>query len=213
VKLFIFNSDRKSAKAADVTEITNGFSPFGLHCKGTTVRAPNGFKTLLSSFSITTCFAAFLASTGCDQAEIVSTLGALNTLAQSKALAEQFVRDEKSVEDPGDPGYRNAMSAYEDARDAYNNYLTALEVSAGTGKVPATLSNQAEQAQTTAARFLTVATRSLKPDQDTRSIQFDRAVTVPADLCQKLHKLPAKQRNQLLAQYDGQLRWLPWGHL
>ena len=174
---------------------------------------PNGLRTLLSCFGVATCVAAFLVTSACDQAEIVSTLGALTTLAQSKALAEQFVRDEKSVEDPNDPGYRNTMAAYEDARDAYNNYLTALEVGAGTGKTPATLNAQAEQAQTTAARFLTVATRSLKPDTDTRSIQFERAVTVPTDLCQKLHKIPAKQRAQLMAQYDGQMRWLPWGHL
>jgi hypothetical protein len=183
------------------------------HLRQLTMRVRVRSKMLFTWVSAAACFATLLTSSGCTKAEVMSTLGALASLARSKNLAEQFVRDEKRIEDPDDPGYRRTMAAYEEARDAYNSYMVALEVSAGGGPVPVDVTQRAQQAQRAAAKFLEVATRSLKPEEDTRSIEFERAVVIPVDLPQKLGKMPAKLRTQLLTQYAGQLHWQPWGHL
>ena len=148
------------------------------------------------------------------ETEAIEALQAgLNTLVQNKSLAEQFVRDVKSSADPTDPAYEQVMETYEDARDSYNNFLDGLEFAAKTNQSQTNLTEAAETAQTATADFLEGATRTLRPNADTRGIAFRRAIILPDALARNLKKLPKKSRQDIVNRFDREVRWRSWRQL
>jgi len=158
-----------------------------------------------------------LATTGCtstEEAETVTALqNALSELTQNRSLTEQFVRDVKSTTDPSDPSYIQAMESYQDARDVYNRYLDAVESGSHADKDRSLRHTSPRDVENATADFLSDATRALRPSANTRRIAFQRAVIVPDNLQATLAKLPKKAREQLIDQFDDQVRWRSWSQM
>jgi hypothetical protein len=167
-----------------------------------------------SSFLVATVIASLLLFfiTSCNTADLAAVDTALNDLVQNKNLAEQFVRDLKMTVEPSDPTYQRLVQDYEAARACYDDYLDSV-------KSPVTRQNQidlnqlSEDAKSSAADFLEQATRSLRPTINTRRIHFQRAIVLPEDLTQVLQKFPKNRRNQLIRQFETQVRWRSWRQL
>jgi hypothetical protein len=148
--------------------------------------------------------------TGCDPAVTAALDTALGKLVSNKNLSEQFVRDIKATIEPTDSVYGQLMDRYEDSKDSYNHLLDSVEKAARTNRSSPSVDEALERAQTSSAEFLAQATRSLRPDLNTRGIAFERAISVPEGLPESLHKLPGKYRNRLIDQFDKQIRWRSW---
>jgi len=158
-----------------------------------------------------------LMTCGCTPAEEQEALTqmqtALSNLEQNRSLTEQFVRDIKATVDPSDPGYLQAIQSYEDAREAYDHYLDAVETN---GKALTSRSLRIygpNEVRNATADFLADATAVLKPSVNTRRIPFQRAIVVPDDLQANLHKIPKKVRDKMIDGFDTQVRWRTWGQL
>jgi hypothetical protein len=150
---------------------------------------------------------------GCSPAETAAFDSALEALVSNKSLAEQFVRDIKADKEPTDPVYGQLMDRYEDSKDSYNHFLDSAENGARTNGRSPSLGEALESARSSSTEFLVQATRSLRPDVNTRGIAFEKAIRVPEDLSQSLHKLPGKYRNRIIDQLDKQVRWRSWHQL
>jgi outer membrane murein-binding lipoprotein Lpp len=154
---------------------------------------------------------------GCTPTEETETVTALQTaltdLTQNRSLTEQFVRDVKSSADPSDPAYVQAMESYQDARDAYNRYLDAIESGRKVDGERSLRGASPLGVQNAAADFLADATRALRPSINTRRVAFQRAVVVPENLQGTLSKLPKKARSRVVDQFDEQVRWRSWSQL
>lgn len=160
---------------------------------------------------------ATFALCGCTPTQESETLTGLQTaltdFTQNRSLTEQFVRDIKSSTDPGDPAYLQAMESYQDARDVYNRYLDALESGKREGTSRSLRSATPLAVQNATADFLADATRALKPSLTTRRVAFQRAIVLPENLPTTLARMPKKARNELIDQFDDQIRWRSWGQL
>jgi len=171
--------------------------------------------SVLSATGILLLFCVFVG--GCTSAEEGDTLSALqsalSTLVANRTLAEQFVRDVKTSVNPSEPEYQQAMESYEEARDSYNHFLDNVESGAGKAKSPKREMQLGLDAQNSTADFFQDATRALKPSINTRAIDFRRAVELPNNLEENLHKLPKRTRSSLVDQLDNQVRWRSWGQM
>jgi hypothetical protein len=172
-------------------------------------------------FRIVQASVVLLALCACNQQQEQTALavlqGGLNALDQNRSLSEEFVREVKDSGDPGSPSYLQAQASYDDARDRYNAYLDTIEA----GKVPKQSksrsldSRRALEASVTdsVATFLGDATSALKPSVNTRRVPFERGVTLPSEIPDLLTKLSRRDREQLVAQFDKQVRWRSWSQL
>jgi hypothetical protein len=60
--------------------------------------------------------------------------------------------------------------------------------------------------------FLSAATRNLAPQTSMRDLEFDRAIQIPV-LPRNLHGMSTKYRDQIINQFDSQIRWRAWREL
>lgn len=169
---------------------------------------------IIFAVATSTLLANGLGCTSAEESEIVTSLqSALSSLQQNKSLAEQFVRDVKSGVTPSDPAYAEVMESYQNARTTYDRYLDSVEEPEKTLPVRSLRRASSIDVQNAAADFLADATSALKPSLNTRRIPFQRAVIVPDNLGETLHKLPKKSRSKLIDHFDEQLRWRSWSQL
>lgn len=157
---------------------------------------------------------SFMLTTACNTGEAIAALSAAaNDLYKNRSLTEQYVRDLKATLEPSDPAYQQMLANYQEARNAYNHFLQLVELGARAGKLPpGLLSAGAEDARTSAAEFLSGATRTLAPGLSERRIPFQKAIAIPPNLPEHLHRLPEKYRTQLLEQLND-ARWRAWQSL
>lgn len=166
------------------------------------------FASLLFTFAFTT---------GCSpsqESEMATVLqGALTNFTQNRSLTEQFVRDVKSRLDPADPAYIQAMESYQEARETYNRYLDGLET--GQRKVASRSLRSASPiaVENAAADFISDASRAMRPSEVRHRGDFQRAVVVPEQLQSIFSRLPRKTREEMIDQFDGQIRWRSWSQL
>ena len=170
--------------------------------------------------TVQTCF-MLLVLCGCTPEEKQTTLAVLqdglNALSQNRSLSEEFVREVKDAGNPGSPTYLQAQASYDDARDRYNSYLDSIE-GGGTSKHSKSRSLDARRdleasVSDSVATFLGDATSALKPTVNTRRIPFERAITLPSELPEILASLSPRNRQQLTAHFDKQVRWRAWSQL
>jgi len=165
-------------------------------------------------FLVTALALVFGSTTACSSTAAIGALqAALTSLVQNKSLAEQFVRDVKTSVDPTDPVYQQVMESYEEARDSYNNFLNSVELAAKTNQSKPDLSESAESAQNATADFLESATKTLRPNANTRGIAFRRAIVLPEGLPKDLSELPKKSRQDVINHFDREVRWRSWRQL
>jgi hypothetical protein len=155
--------------------------------------------------------------TGCTQteeSEVLSAVqGAVDSLAQNRALIEQFGRDIQSQVDKQDQQYPELMEQYEEARDAYNQYLDVAEQSAVDGVQKGDLDRSARVVRNTSAKFMENATRALAPNMNVRGIAVRNAIDLPPGVAEALKKIPKKQRKAIIHKYVENLRVRSWGNL
>jgi hypothetical protein len=156
-------------------------------------------------------------ATGCTQTEETEVLsavqGAVDSLSQNRALIEQFGRDIQSQVDKQDQQYPELMEQYEEARDAYNQYLDVTEQSAVGGAQKGDLDRSVRVVRNTSARFIESATRALAPNMNVRGIAVRNAIDLPPDVAEALKKIPMKQRKAIVHKYVENLQVRSWGNL
>jgi hypothetical protein len=105
------------------------------------------------------------------------------------------------------------MDSYQDAREAYNQFLDAVESEAKTPPSRSVRRSGPVDVQNATADFLADATGLLRPNVNTRRIPFQRAVVIPDNLQSTLQKLPKKARERIIDNFDQQVRWRSWSQL
>src|SRR5579884_3471621 len=139
----------------------------------------------------------------------------LNTLMQSKTLAEQFVRDIKANVDPSEPVYSKLLELYDQARDSNSRFLEEIEAP-GSHRARAirsrfdTAKRNAEQSM---AAFLDSATRTLRPAVSMRSAELKKIAALPDNLVTILRTVPKAQRANYIHHFDSSVRWRSWNEL
>jgi hypothetical protein len=166
------------------------------------------FTALTSAITI-----VIAGSLGCSQADIQAVSNAITTLENNKALAEQFVKDVKKTVDPQDPQYRAIMGQYEDARDAYNDYISHLDQAAQQGPVRTVPPQSADKVKGAATEFISAAARGLDPTNRNRGLDLDKAITIPPNLEPSVRKLSSQARKIISDEFRDSIRWKAWSQL
>ncbi len=178
------------------------------------MRVKRSFSGIISAATLIGVCLSLSGCTATQEAEVVTQLqSALNNLVQNRALTEQFVRDIKSTVAASDPNYSQVMDSYQDAREAYNQFLDAVESEAKTPPSRSVRRSGPVDVQNATADFLADATGLLRPNVNTRRIPFQRAVVIPDNLQSTLQKLPKKARERIIDNFDQQVRWRSWSQL
>jgi len=170
-------------------------------------------RGIVAFVTISLCV-GFIGCTPAEETAIITQLQtALNSLQQNRSLTEQFVRDIKATVNPADPGYVQAMESYQEARESYDHFLDGVETNGRSMTARSMRLSGPAEVRNATADFLADATSVLKPDINTRRIPFQRAIVIPDNLQSTLQKLPKKSRENLINQFDDQIRWRSWGQL
>jgi hypothetical protein len=172
------------------------------------------FKRCLIALAFLVLGSSLSGCTQTEEAAVITQLqSALSDLAKNRELTEQFVRDIKTTVEPSNPGYATAMDSYQEARDSNDHFLDGVESSGKPARSRALRNASPLDVQSTTAAFMADATNVLKPDVNTRHIPFKRAIVIPSDLQATLHKLPRKDRERIIDNFDKEVRWRSWDQL
>jgi|SRR5579884_2111780 len=132
------------------------------------------------------------------------------SLAAFRSKIESCAHDVQVTLPPKSPEVSQARQLYEEARDAYNEYLDATSVAATRGQLPSTILAFAEHAATLAMKFMTYAAAILKALN--RSIEAEHTPPFTAfgvKVCERQHRIsPALART-----LQTQLTWAAWEDL
>jgi hypothetical protein len=152
---------------------------------------------------------------GCDIAgRVVSVLTqVLQNLTAAKTLMETFVQDVKQQFPPTEPAYKQAELEYNEARAAYEGYLSAVKVATSTGDTQVDLSQLADKTQELSAEFLANSTKSLAPTRTFGRRTFDQVMVLPPNLHRDLCRLPKQHRLEALGKLDANARWRAWSEV
>lgn len=137
----------------------------------------------------------------------------LSALTQNREIVEQSVSDVKSALSPSDPRYLDAMESYGEAKESYDRFLESVESGDKTPHTRSVRGRTATDVQDKTIAFLKDASRALAPNANTRKIPYERAVIVPDGLSAQVNRLPKRVREQLLDEFDRDVRWRRWGDL
>ena len=154
---------------------------------------------------------------GCTSTEESETLSALEaalaSLSQNRTLIEQYGRDIQSRIDTSSDTYTTLMQQYEEARDAYNQYLESVEHEVVSKHHHADLSSSAHAAREASAEFMASATRALDSRAPLRRVAFREAISLPDGLVRDLRRIPKADRQGMIDIYANQLKIRSWGRL
>ena len=156
-----------------------------------------------------TTLAAVLATTSC-AGWITLVAAVYDEFKRYKQLHEAYVQDIKRQYQPTDAAYVEAERNYIAARTLYESYLEAVKVAVASGHDEASFVRLATDVQSASTAFLANATRTLSPNLEGRAIPFHKAAALPADLHQKLLRVPQKHRGMVLEKGDDELHWRSW---
>jgi hypothetical protein len=177
------------------------------------LRSFGRWRLLLIPFVAIACF-NFTGCTSQQEDDVLLALqGALSNLTQNRALIEQFGRDVQSQIDKQDPQYPELMEQYEEARDAYNQYLDATKQSALGNAQSDEVDGAARAVRNTSARFIANAARALAPNTALRGVAIRNAIDLPAGLPEALKRIPKRERKLVVEKYMQNLHVRSWGTL
>jgi hypothetical protein len=170
-------------------------------------------RYLLSAVMVSTS----LMMAGCTSSEESETLSALEaalaSLNQNRTLIEQYGRDVQSRIDTSSETYTTLMQQYEEARDAYNQYLDSVEHDVVSKHHQADVSSTAHAAREASAEFMANATRALDSKAPLRGVVFREAISLPDGLARDLRRIPKADRQGMMDIYANQLKIRSWGRL
>jgi hypothetical protein len=105
------------------------------------------------------------------------------------------------------------MEQYEEARDAYNQYLDATKQSALGNAQSDEVDGAARAVRNTSARFIANAARALAPNTALRGVAIRNAIDLPAGLPEALKRIPKRERKLVVEKYMQNLHVRSWGTL